>query len=267
MWIGASRPLHCCASGKVFLAYARPRVVEAFLASDLVARTPNTITCPSELRRAIDEVRHDGYAVDQGESYEGVCGLAAPVFDFTGAVVGTLSVTVATDRLSPKEIRTLSDPLARSAEHLSARLGSLAGPVTGARRGDAATRCWRSWRGCPSSTRRPSARPRRAAPRRVARAAARDRAARPRTRPPSSPPPAPPGWPPSCAGRPRCGARVQALGAGSNVVGAIDGGVDVLVSLERMASVVRARPGLADGHRRARASTAARWSATSRTTA
>jgi IclR family KDG regulon transcriptional repressor len=124
--IGASRPLHCCASGKVFLAHERAQVVDAFLASDLAARTPNTITDPSELRRTIAQVRRDGYAVDQAESYEGICGLAAPVFDFTGAVVGTLSVTVATERMSTAEIKALHAPLARCADSLSERLGSLA---------------------------------------------------------------------------------------------------------------------------------------------
>ena len=123
--IGASRPLHCCASGKVFLAYERAAIVEAFLASGLAARTPNTITAPSALRRAIAEVRSQGFAVDQAESYEGICGLAAPVFDFTGSVVGTLSITVATDRLSTEAIRELQGPLSHAAHALSERLGSL----------------------------------------------------------------------------------------------------------------------------------------------
>jgi IclR family transcriptional regulator, KDG regulon repressor len=123
--VGASRPLHCCASGKVFLAYERPAVVQAFLATRLPSRTANTITDPAQLRRAIAEVKQNGFAVDQAESYPGICGLAAPVFDFTGSVVGTLSVIVLTERLSGEAINELHPPLARSASALSQRLGSL----------------------------------------------------------------------------------------------------------------------------------------------
>lgn len=123
--IGSSRPLHCCASGKVFLAYERPAVVELFLAAGLSSRTPNTIADAAQLRRAIAEVRCNRFAVDQAESYEGICGLAAPVFDFTGSVVGTLSVTVVAEHLSADAIRELHGPLARSAEVLSGRMGSL----------------------------------------------------------------------------------------------------------------------------------------------
>ena len=123
--IGSSRPLHCCASGKVFLAYERQAVVDALMAAGLPARTPNTITDPGELRRVLSSVRSDGFAIDQAESYEGICGLAAPVWDCTGSVVGTLSVTVATERLSSTAIRELQSPLMRAAAALSERLGSL----------------------------------------------------------------------------------------------------------------------------------------------
>ena len=131
--IGSSRPLHCCASGKVFLAYERQAVVDALMAAGLPARTPNTITDPGELRRVLSSVRSDGFATDQAESYEGICGLAAPVWDFTGSVVGTLSVTVATERLSSTAIRELQSPLMRAAAALSERLGSLDPRPTGKR--------------------------------------------------------------------------------------------------------------------------------------
>ncbi|MBA2513377.1 MAG: IclR family transcriptional regulator [Solirubrobacterales bacterium] len=123
--IGASRPLHCCASGKVFLAYERPQVVEAFISAGLPSWTPATITDAGELRRAIADVRRTGLGIDQSESYEGICGLAAPVFDFTGEVVGTLSLTIATARLSNEDINALQKPLVRCAAAVSERLGAL----------------------------------------------------------------------------------------------------------------------------------------------
>jgi DNA-binding IclR family transcriptional regulator len=121
--IGASRPLHACASGKVFLAFERSAVLDAYLVGGLPAMTPRTITDPAELRRVTLRARKDGYAVDAGESYEGVSGLAAPVFDFMNAVVGTLSLTVASDEVTPERLQELADPLVRGSAALSRRLG------------------------------------------------------------------------------------------------------------------------------------------------
>jgi DNA-binding IclR family transcriptional regulator len=121
--IGASRPLHACASGKVFLAHERSGVVDAYLRGGLEPLTLKTITEPAELRRVIAEVRRKGYAVDQAESYEGISGLAAPVFDFMHSVVGTLSLTLATDRMSPERVNALALPLRDCAAALSERLG------------------------------------------------------------------------------------------------------------------------------------------------
>ena len=121
--IGSSRPLHCCASGKVFLAHEQPSVVDAYLSTPLAALTDRTLTDARVLRKVIAEVRHLGYATDECESYDGICGLAAPVFEFSGKVVGTLSVTVAATRLTKGDVSRLSLPLTRCAQTLSERLG------------------------------------------------------------------------------------------------------------------------------------------------
>lgn len=121
--LGSRRPLHASASGKIFLAHAEQRRVDAYLAGPLPARTSTTITEVGELRRVMSEVRAKGWAIDQGESYDGICGLAAPVIDFAGDVVGTLSITVATDRLPDDRVRQLVTPLVEEAASLSERMG------------------------------------------------------------------------------------------------------------------------------------------------
>ena len=121
--LGSRRPLHTSASGKIFLSHADPRRLEAYLARPLEAWTAATITSPAELSRCLSCVRRQGWALDQGESYDGICGVAAPVFDFAGDVVGALALTVAADRLADSRVRQLVAPLVQKSAELSERLG------------------------------------------------------------------------------------------------------------------------------------------------
>jgi len=121
--IGSSRPLHCCASGKVFLAFEHERVVAAYTARPLEAKTQRTITSVGTLRRLLAETRHVGYATDQGESHDGICGLAAPVFDFADKVVGTLSITIVATQMPEAQTKWLAARLLRCTHALSVRLG------------------------------------------------------------------------------------------------------------------------------------------------
>jgi DNA-binding IclR family transcriptional regulator len=128
--VGSRRPLHASASGKVYLAHEKERVIAAYLADAREALTTTTITSADVLRRVLVEVREQGYGIDQGESYDGICGIAAPVFDFSGQVVGCLSITVATSRLEPNQVRVFAAPLRESAAALSTRLGWVQRPET-----------------------------------------------------------------------------------------------------------------------------------------
>ncbi len=129
--IGASRPLHACASGKVFLAFERRAVLDAYLVGNLQTLTARTITDAGELRRVTMRVRRDGFATDHGESYDGISGVAAPVFDFMNAVVGTLSITVAADQMTDERVQSLAEPLMRCASALSNRLGRISADHVG----------------------------------------------------------------------------------------------------------------------------------------
>ena len=121
--VGSRRPVHCSASGKVFLAFGGSREREAALARELEARTPATITDPQALRAHLADVRRLGYATDQGELIGGVSCVAAPVFDYRGTVAGTLSVSVVAPRLDPPALAALTRPLLATAHRFSRRLG------------------------------------------------------------------------------------------------------------------------------------------------
>ncbi|GAA3208648.1 IclR family transcriptional regulator [Actinocorallia longicatena] len=88
--IGLRRPLHSTAMGKVLLAWSPP--ADLAVLGPLTALTDRTIVDPGELRDELDQVRLDGYAVNDGESEAGVRTLAVPVRDGGGNARYALAV-------------------------------------------------------------------------------------------------------------------------------------------------------------------------------
>lgn len=79
---GSRVPLHCSASGKLFLAYMPP-VQRNRLLDHLPYKsyTPNTITTRIRLEAELARVRAQGYALDNEEFLAGLVCVAVPVFD------------------------------------------------------------------------------------------------------------------------------------------------------------------------------------------
>ncbi len=53
--------------------------------------TRNTITTLVVLKKELQRVRSQGYALDDGENVLGIRGIAAPIFDHQGLVVAAMS--------------------------------------------------------------------------------------------------------------------------------------------------------------------------------
>ncbi len=99
--VGSHVPLHCTASGKLFLAYMPPPQAEELIRhARLEAFTPNTITGPSRLRRECEAIRANGYSTDREEFIAGLIAVAVPVFDEDNAVRAALALHAPTARLS-----------------------------------------------------------------------------------------------------------------------------------------------------------------------
>ncbi|WP_432543862.1 IclR family transcriptional regulator [Kineococcus sp. SYSU DK002] len=91
---GTSLPAHACALGKVLLASAPVRP-----GGRLAAMTARTVVDPAALRRTLAAVREQGWALEVDELEVGVAGIAAPVRDLGGLVVGALGIEGRTERL------------------------------------------------------------------------------------------------------------------------------------------------------------------------
>lgn len=123
--VGAAVPWHACALGQAIVAYVDDRVREELLAGPAVQLTGRTLTEPAALQRALAGVRERGYAVEDQEATVGDAGVAAPVFDWSGRVVGALGVVGPAERLLADGTRArLADAVRSTARALSRDLGA-----------------------------------------------------------------------------------------------------------------------------------------------
>ena len=91
--VGRRYPAHCGAAGKALLAFLPPRELEELIRRrGLKAYTSNTITTPAQLKAELQRVRERGYSIDNEEYEEGLKCIGAPVRDFSGNVVASISM-------------------------------------------------------------------------------------------------------------------------------------------------------------------------------
>lgn len=89
---GSRVPVHCTASGKLFLASMDKPRRDALLGSlRLEAHTPSTKTSRKELEADLKRIAELDYSIDNEEFLLGLIAVAVPVRDASGAVVAALA--------------------------------------------------------------------------------------------------------------------------------------------------------------------------------
>ena len=116
---GSRVPVHCSASGKVFLAQMTPSQRNRLLAHAPLERfTPNTLTDGARLERELKRVRRDGFAMDDEEFLPGLICLAVRVPAADRPSNLCVAVQAPMVRLTPAKARALLPVLQRAAEAL-----------------------------------------------------------------------------------------------------------------------------------------------------
>lgn len=122
--VGGEYDLYCSAPGKVLLAYANNDFIEEYTSRALEKRTEYSITEKSALLNELALIRNNGYATDREEFGNGISCVAAPVFDYTGNVVGCVGNSAFTlNRDSQSVIDRLLPPVLKAAKEISVCLG------------------------------------------------------------------------------------------------------------------------------------------------
>lgn len=121
--VGARVPLHCTASGKLFLAFLpRPQAESLLEGNPLPRLSRNTIVDRARLWRECEAIRAQGYAVDREEFIDGLVAVAVPVRDADGAVRAALAMHAPTARLSLEQALARVPRLQKAAEAMRALL-------------------------------------------------------------------------------------------------------------------------------------------------
>lgn len=123
--VGNRGPVHCTASGKVLLAfYPESKVDEIIEQIDMVKYTNETITDPKHLKKELQRIRQEGYALDWGEREEHVRCIAAPIFNYEGKIVASVSISGPSTRITSYYMKNeLVDIITSTAADISKKMG------------------------------------------------------------------------------------------------------------------------------------------------
>jgi DNA-binding IclR family transcriptional regulator len=121
--VGSHVPLHCTASGKLFLALAPPSLRNALLRTQPLQRyTPRTLTTAAELDPEFESLRKTAIGTDNEEFMEGMTAVAVPIHDAKGRIFATVAVHGPTSRLPLSRALSLVPALKRAARAIEQTL-------------------------------------------------------------------------------------------------------------------------------------------------
>jgi IclR family pca regulon transcriptional regulator len=122
--IGSRLPAYCSSMGRVLLASLSAAELDGYLSRVKLTRLTNrTIVNATELKRALEEVRRNGFSVVDQELEIGLRSIAVPVIEPSGRVVASINVGTQSARVSVAEMEAkFLPPLAAAARELGSLL-------------------------------------------------------------------------------------------------------------------------------------------------
>lgn len=114
---------HSSAQGKIALAYGPTNLREKIKDTTLPQWTKKTVTDITQLFEEIEIIQQQGWAVAPEEALIGINALAAPVFDRSGILAGTITIVGSVQHIAaqpaPEQVHAVQD----AAHQISLRLG------------------------------------------------------------------------------------------------------------------------------------------------
>ena len=121
--VGSHVPLHCTASGKLFLAAMPAAEREALIAQlSLTRMTRHTITSAKGLKAECEAIAAQGHSDDREEFIAGLIAVAVPVHDASGRTRAALALHAPSARMSLAEAQRRLPALRAAAQRMSGLL-------------------------------------------------------------------------------------------------------------------------------------------------
>lgn len=124
--VGNRAPSYCTGVGKAILAFLAPQRQSEVIGSLPFKRyTDRTITSERKLKQHLAEARGRGFAVDEGEHEEGIRCVAAPILDYRGDTIGSISVSAPSFRFGEEKMRHFAPAVVAAAQRISRKAGAI----------------------------------------------------------------------------------------------------------------------------------------------
>ncbi len=118
--------VYCSAAGKAILAFMEKDQIAHYLeTTELVPLTRSTITRPDELRKELEAIRRQGYAMDNEENLSGVRCVAAPIINAKGLPIAAVSISGPSTRITAKQAPQMARVIKGTCDEISARCNTL----------------------------------------------------------------------------------------------------------------------------------------------
>ena len=122
--VGRRIPFHSSALGKVFVSYLNDIKLQELLENYVfTAMTDKTITDKEVFIKELKKIKGQGYAIDDEENEEGIRCISAPIFDYRGEVVASISTSGSLDIYTLDKLEMLKKSVMSTASVISSRLG------------------------------------------------------------------------------------------------------------------------------------------------
>ncbi|MDF1591821.1 MAG: IclR family transcriptional regulator [Desulfobacterales bacterium] len=106
MPVGSRSPLYAGASSKCLLAFSGQEFIESYLRQvKLAAITKNTLIDKKKIQAELETIRKQGYAASLGERNPGLGSLSAPILDYRGSLLASISLAIPEMRYRDQKLR------------------------------------------------------------------------------------------------------------------------------------------------------------------
>lgn len=109
--IGARHPMYSTAGGKAILAFSPRDIFDRVCRGGMTSFTDQTITTSQALDSELKKIRELGYAIDNMENEYGIRGFAMPLWNHDNMLMGALSLSGPSPRISQERIKSVFVPI------------------------------------------------------------------------------------------------------------------------------------------------------------